>query len=72
MGVASALLERGIHVHPIIYPAVADSQARLRFFITASHTEEQLRTTADALAQELARLGLPGQREAGGSAESTT
>jgi 7-keto-8-aminopelargonate synthetase-like enzyme len=55
---AEGLLKRGIHVHPILYPAVAESEARLRFFVTAAHTEEQLRYTADALAEELARLAL--------------
>ncbi len=61
-----ALLRRGIHVHPIIYPAVAESLARLRFFVTAAHTEEQLRTTADAMADELANLKiLPRRGEAG-------
>lgn len=63
---AEALLKRGIHVHPIIYPAVAESLARLRFFVTAAHSEEQLRTTADALADELARLQLlPKRPDAG-------
>jgi 8-amino-7-oxononanoate synthase len=52
---AEGLLKRGIHVHPIIYPAVSETEARLRFFITAAHTEEQLRYTADALAEELAK-----------------
>jgi 8-amino-7-oxononanoate synthase len=55
---AEALLRRGIHVHPIIYPAVSETMARLRFFITAAHSEEQLRVTADALAEELTKLSL--------------
>jgi 7-keto-8-aminopelargonate synthetase-like enzyme len=55
---AEGLLKRGIHVHPIIYPAVSETMARLRFFVTAAHTEEQLRITADALAEELAKLSL--------------
>jgi 7-keto-8-aminopelargonate synthetase-like enzyme len=55
---AEALLRRGIHVHPIIYPAVQETMARLRFFVTAAHTEEQLRVTADALADELTKLSL--------------
>jgi 8-amino-7-oxononanoate synthase len=59
---AEGLLKRGIHVHPIIYPAVSETEARLRFFVTAAHTEEQLRYTADALAEELAQLSLlPGK-----------
>jgi hypothetical protein len=53
---AQALGRRGINVQPILYPAVEEHLARLRFFITSCHTEEQLRTTADALAEELAAL----------------
>lgn len=55
---AEGLLKRGIHVHPILYPAVAESMARLRFFVTAAHSEEQLRHSADAVAEELAKLSL--------------
>jgi 7-keto-8-aminopelargonate synthetase-like enzyme len=55
---AEGLLKRGIHVHPIIYPAVSETEARLRFFVTAAHSEEQLRYTADALAEELTVLSL--------------
>jgi 7-keto-8-aminopelargonate synthetase-like enzyme len=52
---SEALARRGINVQPIVAPAVAEGQARLRFFLTARHTEEQLRFTADALAEELGR-----------------
>lgn len=47
------LLHRGINVQPIIYPAVAEKSARLRFFITADHTEEQIMKTLTALDEEL-------------------
>ena len=53
---SSRLFDRGINVQPILYPAVEDSAARLRFFITSSHTEEQVRTTVDAVAEELAAI----------------
>jgi hypothetical protein len=66
---AEGLLKRGIHVHPIIYPAVSETMARLRFFVTAAHSEEQLRITADALADELAKLSLLPRAEA--EAEAT-
>jgi 8-amino-7-oxononanoate synthase len=52
--VSSALLRQGIDVQPILYPAVAESQARLRFFITAEHTEEQICRTVQLLADCLA------------------
>ncbi len=50
------LFERGINVQPIMYPAVEESAARLRFFITARHTEDQIRRTVDAVAEEFAQL----------------
>jgi 7-keto-8-aminopelargonate synthetase-like enzyme len=53
--VSQALGQRGINVQPIFYPAVEEGKARLRFFITAGHTEAQLRETADALAEITAR-----------------
>jgi 8-amino-7-oxononanoate synthase len=53
---ARALFERGINVHPILYPAVAEDSARLRFFITINHSQEQIRTTVLAIVDELARL----------------
>jgi 7-keto-8-aminopelargonate synthetase-like enzyme len=66
---AEGLLKRGIHVHPIIYPAVSETEARLRFFVTAAHSDEQLRYTADALAEELAQLSLlPKKAEAADAA----
>jgi 8-amino-7-oxononanoate synthase len=46
---ANHLLHAGINVQPIIYPAVNESSARLRFFISALHTEEQILHTIDVL-----------------------
>ena len=51
--VASALHDQGIDVQPILYPAVPESQSRLRFFITAEHTEEQICRTVELLAELL-------------------
>jgi len=53
---SKALEERGISVMPILHPAVEEKAARLRFFITASHTEEQIRTAVEATAEELRRI----------------
>ena len=47
---AAELLERGINVQPILYPAVEEEKARLRFFITSAHSAEQIRTTVTAVA----------------------
>ena len=38
------LLEHGLNVRPLLPPAVEENAARLRFFITCEHTEEQIRT----------------------------
>jgi 8-amino-7-oxononanoate synthase len=51
-----ALLERGIHVQPILYPAVPEKSARLRFFINSGHTEDHILDTVRALKEESARL----------------
>ena len=50
-----ALFERGIHVQPILYPAVPEKSARLRFFINSGHTEDQILATVGALKDESAR-----------------
>jgi 7-keto-8-aminopelargonate synthetase-like enzyme len=43
------LFERGINVQPIIYPAVAEKAARLRFFLSSEHSEDDIRATIAAL-----------------------
>lgn len=53
---SNILLERGIYAFPITYPAVPMNEARLRFFITAEHSEEQLQTALDITAEELNKL----------------
>ncbi len=53
---SEALFRRGINVQPIVHPAVPERAARLRFFISCDHTEEQIRSTVEALAEELRRL----------------
>jgi 7-keto-8-aminopelargonate synthetase-like enzyme len=50
------LFERGINVQPILYPAVEEEAARLRFFLTAAHTEQQIRTTVHAVAEDLTAI----------------
>jgi 8-amino-7-oxononanoate synthase len=53
---SNALLGRGINANPIIYPAVPEDKARLRFFVTSCHSDEQIRYTVKAIAEELALL----------------
>ncbi|NEQ38279.1 MAG: aminotransferase class I/II-fold pyridoxal phosphate-dependent enzyme [Okeania sp. SIO3I5] len=52
------LFKRGINVPFMFYPSVPQNAARLRFFITCNHTEEQIRFTIDALAEELSLMGV--------------
>ncbi|HVH77551.1 MAG TPA: aminotransferase class I/II-fold pyridoxal phosphate-dependent enzyme [Stellaceae bacterium] len=49
---AEAMFRRGINVQPILYPAVPERAARLRFFLTAEHNEEQIRETVRVLLEE--------------------
>jgi 8-amino-7-oxononanoate synthase len=49
---STALFERGINVQPILYPAVPEKSARLRFFISCRHTEAQILETIKAVAEE--------------------
>lgn len=47
---SNRLKKDGINVQPILYPAVDESAARLRFFITSEHSEEQIRFTVERTA----------------------
>jgi 8-amino-7-oxononanoate synthase len=49
--VSQLLLERGINARPILYPAVRESAARVRFFLTCEHSEEQIVHAVEALAE---------------------
>ena len=44
---------RGVNVQPIIYPAVPDAAARLRFFLNASHTDAHIDEAVTILAEEI-------------------
>lgn len=50
---AQTLFRRGVHVTPMVHPAVPNDEARLRFFVSALHSEDQLRATAATTAAEL-------------------
>ena len=49
----------GINVQPILYPAVDESAARLRFFLTSEHSEEQIRRTVERIQHHLKELEFP-------------
>ena len=50
------LFRRGINVQPVLYPAVPAKSSRLRFFLTAMHTEAQIDIATDAMVEELAKI----------------
>jgi 8-amino-7-oxononanoate synthase len=53
MRLSQALAARRINVQPIVHPAVEENAARLRFFISATHSEEEIRHATDVLSEEL-------------------
>ncbi|NCR56972.1 MAG: aminotransferase class I/II-fold pyridoxal phosphate-dependent enzyme [Microcystis aeruginosa LL13-06] len=55
---SQALINRGINVMPMIYPAAPENAARLRFFLNSTHTEAQIRFTVKTLAEEWAKIEL--------------
>ncbi|MFF8828130.1 aminotransferase class I/II-fold pyridoxal phosphate-dependent enzyme [Streptomyces sp. NPDC015131] len=55
--VADRLFARGVVVDPIFHPAVEEGQARLRFFVTSEHREEDVRRAVAILAEEVAAAG---------------
>ncbi|MEC3915814.1 aminotransferase class I/II-fold pyridoxal phosphate-dependent enzyme [Nocardia sp. CDC160] len=52
--VSATLLQRGVYAGAISAPAVPVGKERLRFFVTSEHTEAQLISTADLLAETIA------------------
>lgn len=53
---SNLLYEQGVNVQPIIYPAVEERAARLRFFLSANHTTEQITATVESVSRELKAL----------------
>jgi 8-amino-7-oxononanoate synthase len=47
------LFDRSVNVQPIIYPAIPERLARLRFFLSSEHTPEQITSVIPVIAQEL-------------------
>lgn len=52
--VADRLFARGVIADPIFHPAVEEGLARLRFFVTSDHAEEDIRWAVEVLAEEVA------------------
>lgn len=53
---SEALYHNGINAQPILHPAVDENQTRLRFFMTSSHSPEQVRYTVDVLKREWEKI----------------
>lgn len=47
---SEALYDAGINAQPILYPAVPEKETRVRIFMTAAHSEQQIRHTVEVLA----------------------
>ncbi len=56
LALAQQLLESGLHVSPILHPGVTEREARLRFFLSCDHSEDDIRTAVQTTADLLARL----------------
>lgn len=55
--VAAALLERGVAVQTVTFPAVPEQSSRLRFFISSEHSAADLDRAAEALSAAVADVG---------------
>jgi len=66
---AQRLTERGFAAVPIIPPGVPEKSARLRFFISSSHSFEDIEAAVAATAEELAILTQQGVSVAGLAAD---
>jgi len=50
---SNQLFDAGINVQPIIYPAVEEKAARLRFFLSSMHTEDEIEYTIKILKRSM-------------------
>jgi 8-amino-7-oxononanoate synthase len=51
------LHDRGIEVKPVLYPGVPAKASRLRFFLSAAHSDEDINMALDATAEEWKLVG---------------
>jgi 8-amino-7-oxononanoate synthase len=51
--ISNQLFERSINVQPIIYPAVEERAARLRFFMSSMHSEQEIESAVSAMNKAL-------------------
>lgn len=50
------LFDQGINVQPVLYPVVAENEARLRFFLTSEHQAEEIEQTVDTVQKLLKKI----------------
>ena len=53
VALSQRLYRRNINVQPIIYPAIPERLARLRFFLSSEHAPEDIERSAPIIAEEL-------------------
>lgn len=53
---SKAMVARGINVQPMLFPTVPFNEARLRFFLSCTHTEDQIHHTIAVLVEEMAKI----------------
>jgi 8-amino-7-oxononanoate synthase len=63
--VAQEMFAAGIDAKPVLYPAVAEGETRLRFFINALHSEAQIDTTIETAARLVAKAEADGLYDLG-------
>lgn len=56
LALSARLFAAGINVPPVLAPAVPEASARLRFFLSSEHTDNQIRDTLELLSREAASL----------------
>ena len=57
LALSHRLMEQGILAHPISYPAVPEDKSRLRFFLSATHSEDQIDEAVERIARTLNQIG---------------
>ena len=53
---SESLFNNGINAQPILYPAVDKEGTRIRIFMTAIHTEKQIRDSVETIAREWKKI----------------
>ena len=60
---SESLFNDGINAQPILYPAVPEKETRVRIFMTAAHTESQIRDSVKRIAEHWHRIQASGDEK---------